>query len=85
MSIMFFFIFFRSPKNLKYFLANIKCLYFFDFSTRNLTYSIIPTCHILLCVYLLFLYKCSNFIIVSFTSCTVVYLIGIVSSGFLSI
>ena len=73
------------PKKVKYFFAKAYCLGFLFLNTFNLTYIIIPTCHIRLCVYFLLLYNFSNLSIVFLTSSTVVYFIFIVSRGFLSI
>ena len=44
-----------SPKNLKYFSDNLYSCGFLSLRTSNLTFIIIPTCHIRLCVYFLFL------------------------------
>ena len=73
------------PKNLKYLFARAYSFGFLLCNTSNLTFKIIPTCHIRLCVYFLFLYNFSNLLIVFFTSSNVVYFICIVSFGFLSI
>ena len=73
------------PKNSKYFLDNLYCSCFLFLRTSRRTFIIMPTCHILLCGYLLLVYNFSSLSIVFFTSCVVVYLIWIVSFGFLSI